>query len=158
MYVTDAPTWLKDGRFWCARSVKGGAEIVVVDRTTGASNPCSTTRGSRHRCRRRSASYTAATLPFTTLTLSENAGAIEFGTPRWRCTISGYKCERAPSGPTAGPGRRTARRAGRGGNGGAGDSTDAVRVLRREHPTDALIQSFNVFLKSAGAPDSGMAW
>ncbi len=151
--VTDAPTWLKDGRFWYRRSVKGGAEFVVVDRTTGAKQPlfdhariAASLSSAQH------ASYTAATLPFTTLTLSENAGAIEFGTPRWRCTISDYKCERAPAPEADGQGGRGGQ--GRGGNGGANGSADAVRTSP-DGNADALIQSFNVFLKSAGAPDSG---
>src|SRR6516165_7023122 len=37
--VPDLPTWLDDGRFWYRRTVRGGAQFVVVDAATARKQP-----------------------------------------------------------------------------------------------------------------------
>ena len=111
--LPDPPSWLSDGRFWYRRTVRGGAEFVVVDPATARKQPlfdharlAAALSSAAH------AAYTATTLPFTTLTLTENPSAIEFGSPRWRCTLADYACARTADVADAAGGKRAPRRAG----------------------------------------------
>ena len=70
--LPDPPSWLSDGRFWYRRTVRGGAEFVIVDPATARKQPlfdharlATALSSAAH------AAYTATTLPFTTLTLGE---------------------------------------------------------------------------------------
>ena len=111
--LPDPPSWLSDGRFWYRRTVRGGAEFVIVDPATTKKQPlfdharlAAALSSAAH------AAYTATTLPFTTLTLTENPNAIEFGSPRWRCTLADYACARIPDVADASWRQRAPRRAG----------------------------------------------
>jgi dipeptidyl aminopeptidase/acylaminoacyl peptidase len=151
--LPDPPTWINDGRFWYRRTVRGGAEFVIVDAASARKQPlfdharlAAALSSAAH------AAYTATTLPFTTLTLTENAGAIEFGTPRWRCTLADYVCARMTDG--AEPASENVRRGGQGRGGPAANATaDSVR-RSPDGRTDASIEQFNVVVRPAGTPAS----
>jgi len=151
--VPDLPTWLDDGRFWYRRTVRGGAQFVVVDAATARKQPlfdharlAAALSSAAH------AAYGATTLPFTTPTFTENPNAIEFGTPRWRCTLADYVCARPPdAGDAAGGNER------RGAQGRAGQATNTAAESVRKSPdgrTEAGIEHFNVVIRAAGAPAS----
>ncbi|HET6959289.1 MAG TPA: prolyl oligopeptidase family serine peptidase [Vicinamibacterales bacterium] len=151
--IPDPPTWLGDGRFWYRRTVRGGAEFVVVDAATARKQPlfdharlAAALSSAAH------APYTATTLPFTTLTVIENANAIQFGTPRWRCTLTDYACTRVSDAGDAAGGSERRGAQGRGGP-GATATTDSVR-RSPDGLTDAGIEQFNVVIRPAGAPAS----
>ena len=159
--VPDAPSWLKDDRFWYRRTVRGGAEFVVVDPATATKQPLfDHARLAASLSRAAQASYTATTLPFTTLTLTENPPAIEFGSPRWRCTLADYACTRVPdaadasdaNGRRGGQGRASGAAEGRGGS-GANAAIDPVRTSP-DGKAEAMIDHFNVCIRPAGAPAS----
>ena len=151
--VPDPPSWLNDGRFWYRRTVRGGAEFVLVDPATAAKQPlfdharlAAALSSAAH------VTYTATTLPFTTLTLTDTPRAIEFGSPRWRCTLADYVCARAADSADAADanGRRGGQgRAGFGAPGGA----DPVRTSP-DAKTEATIEHFNLVIRAAGAPAS----
>ena len=151
-HLPDPPVWLKDGRFWYRTTVKGGAEFVVVDPATASKQPlfdhvrlASALSAIAH------VAYTATTLPFTTLTLTENPRAIEFGSPRWRCTLDDYVCVRVTDAADASDANN------RRGQGRGGAAVNApVDPVRRSPDglTEATVEQFNVVVRPAGAPAS----
>ncbi len=149
--VPDPPSWLKDGRFWYRRTVRGGAEFVVVDPATGAKRPLfEHARLAAALSAAAGASYTATTLPFATLTINESPEALEFS--GWRCTLSDYVCVRVPNSAEAGD--AAGRRGGAGRNGLApGSAGDPIRTSP-DRRTDATIEQFNVVVRRAGEPAS----
>ncbi|HEY2151845.1 MAG TPA: prolyl oligopeptidase family serine peptidase [Vicinamibacterales bacterium] len=147
--IADPPSWLKNGRFWYRHTVRGGAEFVVVDQATGTKRPLfDHARLAAALSAAAGGSYTATTLPFTTLTFGESPDALEFGSPRWRCTLSDYACVRVASSVEGGDaaGRRSG--AGRGGL-APGATSDPVRTSP-DGRTDATIEQFNVVVRTAG--------
>jgi dipeptidyl aminopeptidase/acylaminoacyl peptidase len=148
--VPGSPSWLQDGRFWYRHTVQGGAEFVIVDPATTTKRPlfdharlAAALSAAEH------ASYTAATLPFTTLTLTDSPQAIEFGSPRWRCTLTDYACVRVADAVDP-----NARRGGQGRGGAvAGNADEQVRTSP-DGKTDAAIDRFNVVVRPAGASAS----
>ena len=152
--MPDPPSWLTDGRFWYRRTVRGGAEFVIVDPATATKRPlfdharlAAALSSATH------VSYTATTLPFATLTLVGNLQAIEFGSPRWRCTLSDYACVRISTATESGD--ANGRRGGRDGRAGLGPNAavDSVRTSP-DGKTDATIDHFNVFIRHKQAPAS----
>ena len=154
--VAEAPNWIDGSpKFWYRKSVRGGNAFVLVDAVAATKAPAfdhvklaaaiSTAAGG---------TYTAVTLPFTTFTYTNNEQAIEFAVapgggrggagragggrggpagapgqpapPRYRCTLTDYKCERLPAAeaaaeaPAAAAGQASG--GGRGGNGPTGCS------------------------------------
>ena len=149
--VPDPPSWLKDGRFWYRRTVRGGAEFVVVDPATGAKRPLfEHARLAAALSAAAGASYTATTLPFATLTIHESPEALEFS--GWRCTLSDYVCVRVPNSAEAGD--AAGRRGGAGRNGLAPGPAGDPNRTSPDRRTDATIEQFNVVVRRAGEPAS----
>jgi putative intracellular protease/amidase len=143
--VAGPVNWIGEtNHFWYSKSVKGGAEFLLVDAETQAKKPAfdheklaaalSAASGGK---------YTALTLPFGAppggrgggggggfgfgggagaLTFSDQERAIDFGTAgfMWKCTLTDYTCIKGaamPQGPAGG-------RGGRGGRGGGAPEDD----------------------------------
>ena len=146
----DAPVWLPDGRFWYRTTVKGGAAFVVVDPAAAAKRPlfdhqrlAAALSSAAH------ASYTATTLPFATLTYKKDPEAIEFGTPRWRCTLTDYVCTHV----AGSDGDDAAARGGRQGRGGRPPTS----VTSPDGRLEAHIEKFNVVVGPVGETASAAA-
>jgi dipeptidyl aminopeptidase/acylaminoacyl peptidase len=149
--MPDPPSWLKGGRFWYRHTVRGGAEFVVVDQATGAKRPLfDHGRLAAALSAAAGKSYTATTLPFTTLTFRESPDTLE--SAGWRCTLSDYVCARVANSAAAGD---AAGRRGGAGRGGFAQSAagDPVRTSP-DRRTDATIEHFNVVVRPAGEPGS----
>ncbi len=146
----DAPVWLADGRFWYRKTVKGGAAFVVVDPATAARRPlfdhqrlAAALSSAAH------ASYTATTLPFVTLTYRKDPEVIEFGAPRWRCTLADYVCTHVA-------GLESDDAAARGGRQGRG-TPPRTSVTSPDGRLEAHVTHFNVAVGRVGEPASAAA-
>ncbi len=182
--VAEAPNWIEHtDKFWYRKSVKGGNSFVLVDPATSTKAPAfdhaklaaaiSTAAGGN---------YTALALPFATFTYGSDLQSIEFALmpgggrggagraagagrggapgqpepPRYRCTLTDYKCERlAPTSGPAGAGQgRAGGGQGRGGGGRAGGAAGlAAETPVRVSPdgrTEAFIENYNVYLRAVG--------
>jgi len=113
-------TWIDDThRFWYRRSVKDGAEFVVMDAVTREKRAAfDHALLATELAREISPTATAHRLPFTTFRFVNDGRAIEFQVEqrRVRCTVDGYRCThteppvptlegvlRGVSGPVRGP-------------------------------------------------------
>ena len=149
-------------KLWYRKSVTGGSAFVLVDAAAGTKAPAfdharlatalSTVTGN---------TYTAVTLPFTTLQFVDDQQTIEFvvgggpgggaaaaaGGNRWRCTLSAYDCTRVTGAPGADAG--PARGGAQGRAGGAPGVTAAAEQTRRapDGSAEAAIRNFNVWVR-----------
>jgi len=149
-------SWI-DGtsKFWYRKSVTGGSSFVLVDATAGTKAAAfdherlamalSTATGN---------TYTAVTLPFTTLQFTDNQQALEFTVGggqanRWRCTLSAYACTRV-TGPAAAGGGRGGGQGRGGGAAGAGGAAAAAPQVRQspDESAEAVIRNYNVWVRS----------
>ncbi|GBC83198.1 Prolyl tripeptidyl peptidase [bacterium HR10] len=109
--IVDRVAWIEGThRFWYRRSVKGGHEFILVDAETLVKRPAfDHARLAASLSAATGRSYTATTLPFTTLTFVDQERAIEFVAldATWRCDLSDYVCRRIGPAPLGPPGRRT---------------------------------------------------
>jgi dipeptidyl aminopeptidase/acylaminoacyl peptidase len=182
-HLPGAPTWI-DGtaQLWYRKTVKGGAEFVLVDAAAATKTPAfdharlaaalSTAAGQ---------TYTALQLPFTTFTYTAGRQAIEFAIggggraggapgagagqggqpppPRWRCTLTDYTCTRATAAAGgAGAGRQGGQGRG-GGQGRAGGPAAAPGEEVRASPDgkwQALVRNYNLYVRETGK-DEGVA-
>src|SRR5262249_31763360 len=135
---------------WYRKTVKGGAAFVVVDPARAVKAPlfdhqrlAAALSSAAH------ASYTATTLPFATLTYRQEPEAIEFGSPRWRCTLADHLCARA-----AGAANDDA--AGRGGRQGRG-GPPPTSVTSPDGRLEAHVDKYNVVVGRVGEAASGTA-
>lgn len=100
--------WIgKTSRFWYRRSVKGGNEFVLVDVATLTKQPAfDHTKLAASLSTATDEKYTAITLPFRSITFSNDERAIDFivapaqpgqaqiaGTP-WQCDLATYACKK----------------------------------------------------------------
>ena len=78
--VIDDPVWIEGGpRFWYRKTVKGGAQFVLVDPAVKSKTAAfDHTRLAASLSTAASGKYTAVTLPFTTFTFVDKMQAIEF--------------------------------------------------------------------------------
>jgi len=182
--VAEAPTWIgKTAKFWYRKSVKGGNAFVLVDGAAKTKGPAfDHDKLAEALSAAAQAKYTGVTLPFPTFTFSDDLQAVEFTIggggrgaaaggrgatpgapplPRWRCTLSDYRCARLPAATDA-PGA-----GGRGGRGaaaplapaGAGPAQPQTRVSP-DGKTEAFIQNYNVYVRpvvAAAPPPPGPA-
>lgn len=154
--VPERANWIdKTSRFWYRRSVKGGNEFVLVDAATLVKKSAfdhdklaaslSAAAGEK---------YTAATLPFTTITFVDDERAIEFvaGDARWKCDLSDYACKKlGPAFPGFISGRqillgRTLQPLG-------GSQQTAPQDQPKASPDgkwEAFIKNYNVFVRAKG--------
>src|SRR5262245_40904252 len=76
--LAETPHWIPGNKFWYRKTVKGGAEFVLVDSASAQRRPAfdhdkvATVLGTATKH-----SYTATTLPFTTIGFVDGEGAID---------------------------------------------------------------------------------
>jgi dipeptidyl aminopeptidase/acylaminoacyl peptidase len=147
----DPAVWIDETtRFWYRRSVKGGAEFVVMDASTREKRPAfDHARLALELAREISPSSTAARLPFSTFRFVDNESAIEFQLDgsRVRCALADYRCTKAEP-PTPLPDGVL-----RGVNGPVrGPHQSRVDVPRRspDGKWEALVQNHNVAIRRVG--------
>jgi dipeptidyl aminopeptidase/acylaminoacyl peptidase len=95
--IPDSATWIGGtNRFYYRKSVKGGNQFVIVDAATLQKRPAFdharlATTLSHHT----GGTYTATTLPFSTVTFSDDEKTIDVTVEqnRWRCTLADYTCK-----------------------------------------------------------------
>ena len=96
--VPDSATWIGEtSRFWYRRTVKGGAEFVLVDAASGEKRaPFDHARLATALSGAAGGSWTALTLPFNTFRFVEQERAIEVQVDqtRWTCVLADYRCTR----------------------------------------------------------------
>ena len=151
--VPDAATWIGEtSRFWYRRTVKGGAEFVLVDAASGERRaPFDHARLATELSRAAVGSWTAQTLPFSTFRFVDQDRAIEVQVDqtRWTCALADYRCtrnERQSADPPAG--------ALRGVNGPVRGPHLATPDAPRPSPDgkwEALIQNYNLAIRRAGS-------
>jgi dipeptidyl aminopeptidase/acylaminoacyl peptidase len=104
--VPGPPRWIGDSqRFWYRRTVKGGAEFVIVNAETREKQPAfdharvAAALGEK---------YTPITLPFLEFSFADNESAITFAADgsTWRCALADYKCAKTGSAPASATGGR----------------------------------------------------
>jgi dipeptidyl aminopeptidase/acylaminoacyl peptidase len=147
--VPDQATWVeKTSRFWYRKTVKGGAEFVVVDAETRQKRPAfDHERIAASLSRETGGKYTALTLPFNGIRFIDDERAIEvtFDRATWRCGLADYGCKKRDGG--SGPPRR-------GGRGGPVRDPEAPADDRPRPSPDgkreALIVNYNVAIREKG--------
>jgi dipeptidyl aminopeptidase/acylaminoacyl peptidase len=142
--VPGSATWIdKTPRFWYRKTVKGGAEFVIVDAETRQKGPAfDHQRLATALSSAAGRSYSALTLPFNTFTFADSEQAIEMtfeGTP-WRCALADYTCRK--------------NQAGAGGRGGsfAPRPEDTKPRPSPDKKWEALVENYNLAVRAA---DSG---
>ena len=130
--------------------MKGGATFVVVDPTAAVKRPlfdhqrlAAALSSAAH------ASYTATTLPFTTLSYKKDPEAMEFGVPRWRCTLDDYVCTHVAGSQSDDAGAR-------GGRQGRG-ALPLASVTSPDGRLEAHIDKFNIAVGRVGESASAVA-
>ena len=152
--IMGRPVWIdKTSRFWYRKTVKGGAEFVVVDAENQSKKPAfdhaklaaslSSAAGEK---------YAAVKLPFNTITFVDAEKAIEFevGDSKWKCDLADYSCKKT------GPVERRARFGGGGGLAQGGPLAEAASKEAKASPDgkwEAFIKNYNVFLRSKDKKD-----
>ena len=141
-------------RFWYRKTVKGGAQFIVVDAAARTKAPAfdharlaAGLNAAAHR------EYTAITLPFQRFAFADGGQRIEFDadSASWSCTLAEYRCAMRAGG-----------RGGRGGGfqfvgagGGRGDPGDTMRVAPDKRRS-ARIRNYNLWIfdqaTGAGTP------
>ena len=96
--VPEPATWIdKTTRFWYRRSVKEGAEFVLVDASTQAKRPAfdhQRLADVLNAAIKPPKAYTAITLPFNTFSFVDGEEVIQFSVDNvlWRCRLADYTC------------------------------------------------------------------
>ncbi len=152
--IMGRPVWIeKTSRFWYRKTVKGGAEFVVVDAENQSKKPAfdhaklaaslSSAAGEK---------YAAVKLPFNTITFVDAEKAIEFevGDSKWKCDLADYSCKKT------GPVERRARFGGGGELAQGGPPAEAASKEAKASPDgkwEVFIKNYNVFLRSKDKKD-----
>ncbi len=109
--IVDQVAWIEGThRFWYRKSVKGGHAFMLVDAETLTKRPAfDHARLAAALSAAAGRSYTATTLPFSTLTFVDHEQALQFVAleATWRCELSDYTCRRVGPAPPAPMGGRS---------------------------------------------------
>ena len=115
-----SPTWMAGDRFWYRGATPEGAEFRVVDPAKGTNQAAfNQARLAATLSKLTGEQYSATTLPFGFIELSDDGGTVSFdaGRRHYRCDTAGNAC--SDVGAATGRGGRGFGRGGRGGRGGA---------------------------------------
>ena len=155
--VPEPATWIdKTTRFWYRRSVKEGAEFVLVDASTQAKRPAfdhQRLADVLNAAIKPPKAYTAITLPFNTFSFVDGEEVIQFSVDNvlWRCRLADYTC---PDDRNRGGGR-----GGRGGRGGGGLGGPVLAEFNingaepRKSPDgryEAVVANYNIGIRESG--------
>jgi dipeptidyl-peptidase-4 len=94
------PNWLSDDRFWYRVTVPGGAEFILVDPAQARREPAFDHAAvAAVLSKAMNTSYTATTLPFTTIAFADDLKSVRFvaGDRRWTCDRQGQQCTSEPA-------------------------------------------------------------
>jgi dipeptidyl aminopeptidase/acylaminoacyl peptidase len=101
--VPERANWIgQTSRFWYRKSVKGGAEFVLVDAETLAKGPAfDHEKLAAALSAAANEKYEALKLPFQSITFVDNERALEFAAAgsMWRCNLSDYGCKKTGAAP-----------------------------------------------------------
>src|SRR5262249_40148209 len=101
--VPERANWIgQTGRFWYRKSVKGGAEFVLVNAETLAKSPAfDHEKLAAALAAAANEKYEALKLPFQSITFVENERALELAAAgsTWRCDLSVYACKKTGAAP-----------------------------------------------------------
>jgi len=153
LHVAGPVSWIENnGRFWYRKSVKGGAEFIMVDAVSLQKQAAfDHEKLAAALSREARGKYSGLTLPFTTFRFLDNQQSIQVAIEgaQWRCTLADYACRRIEGAPAGG---------GRGGRGGGpgGAPPQSDRRLSPDGKWEAVIQNHNVALRAAGSQAATM--
>jgi dipeptidyl aminopeptidase/acylaminoacyl peptidase len=101
--VPERANWIgQTSRFWYRKSIKGGAEFVLVDAETLAKGPAfDHEKLAAALSAAANEKYEARKLPFQSITFVDNERALEFAASgsMWRCNLSDYACKKTGAAP-----------------------------------------------------------
>jgi dipeptidyl aminopeptidase/acylaminoacyl peptidase len=137
--VPGTMTWIDNThRFWYRKISRGAVEFVVVDADTQQKTPAfDHARLALALSKATGKTYTATSLPFTTLTFTDDEKSLEgaFDGTSWSCTLSDYVCSAAE------PRRRA-------------ESTKPR--VSPDKKWEAMINNFNIAVRPVGARTMSM--
>jgi dipeptidyl aminopeptidase/acylaminoacyl peptidase len=137
--ATVRANWLPDDRFWYRNTIPGGAEFVLIDPARAARETAFDHAAIAASLSKATGnSYTALTLPFSTIEYADDSKSIHFSAAdrRWTCDRQGTSCTSTPVAARDG-GRRTG-----GGPGGANP-----QVVSPDGKRAAFIREFNLWVR-----------
>jgi dipeptidyl aminopeptidase/acylaminoacyl peptidase len=129
-------------RFWYRKSVKGGELFMTVDADTRQKQPAfDHEKVARSLSGLTRTSYTAATLPFSTLAFTDDGTAFTATVDgaRYRCEVADSTCRKLDPDPRAGAGFGVGRR-----------SRDDGPRVSPDGKWEALVSNFNVAIRPIG--------
>ena len=129
-------------RFWYRKSVKGGEEFMMVDADTLRKQPAfDHGKIARSLSSLTGNSYTAITLPFATLTFTDDGTAFTTTVDgaQYRCVVEDGSCHKVDPGQRVGAGFGVGRR-----------SRDNGPRLSPDGKWEALVNNFNVAIRPVG--------
>jgi len=101
--VPERANWIgQTSRFWYRKSVKGGAEFVLVNAETLAKGPAfDHEKLAAALSAAANEKYEALKLPFQSITFVDDERALEFAAAgsMWRCNLSDYACKKTGAAP-----------------------------------------------------------
>src|SRR5262249_35767013 len=101
--VPERANWIgQTSRFWYRKSVKGGAEFMLVDAETLAKGPAfDHEKLAAALSAAANEKYEALKLPFQSITFVDDERALEFAAAgsMWRCNLSDYACTKTHTPP-----------------------------------------------------------
>ncbi len=101
--VPERANWIgQTSRFWYRKSIKGGAEFMLVDAETLAKGPAfDHEKLAAALSAAANEKYEALKLPFQSITFVDNERALEFAAAgsMWRCNLSDYACKKTGAAP-----------------------------------------------------------
>jgi dipeptidyl aminopeptidase/acylaminoacyl peptidase len=101
--VPERANWIgQTSRFWYRKSVKGGAEFVLVDAETLTKSPAfDHEKLAAALSAAASEKYEALKLPFQSITFVDNERGLEFAAAgsMWRCELADYACKKTGAAP-----------------------------------------------------------
>src|SRR5262245_44916983 len=146
MNVPGPATWIDtSNHFWYRRAVKGGSEFVLVDADTRQKRPAfDHEKLAAAPSKATGGSYTALTLPFNAITLTDNERTLEvaFEGNAWVCRLAESECRKAEPNRAGGGGR---------GLGPGRRPEDTAPRVSPDKNWEALINNYNVVVRGAGS-------
>lgn len=141
--IAGAPTAIgRTHRFWYRKSVKGGEQFMLIDADTKQKQPAfDHDKVARALSGATGNSYTALTLPFTSIAFTEDGAAFTAtvaGAP-YRCSVADSSCRKADAGPRGGAGLGVGRRI-----------RDESPRISPDGAWEALINNHNVAIRKPG--------
>jgi dipeptidyl aminopeptidase/acylaminoacyl peptidase len=147
--ITEPAHWLDAGRFWYSKLNTGGHQFIVMDVGTRTKRPLfDHEKLAAALSKAAGQSYTAGTLPFSTIDFVDKEQGIEFtaADQRWKCSLADYACTKLDD----------RRGAGMTPNSSARPRPEERPAASPDGKWEALIQNFNVYIRPKGNQNGTM--